>query len=561
MTTRIGIDFGTANTVVAGWDAATDRGEPVPLEGLDLSREGDRGINQRVIPSVIAYSASGATRWVGAQVAGVSGGAGAAVPGSMPPALPGTTALGGTAVESVPAHVFESTKSAITGRSVDVPRTVGARRISARDAATEFLADVLAAAVLVVGAEDLEVVATAPVEAFDTYRDWLVREVGDVIGLTRLRVVDEATAAAVGYSARLNPGETFLVFDFGAGTLDISVVRVQDPAGGSAGPGVRAIAKAGLDLGGNHLDALLAEMVADRTGVPLGDTDAYNRVFRGLLRSAEAAKVELTRGEHATVEARDPSTGEVYRHEVTRGAFERLLRDRDVLGRVNRVLRKVLEQAGALGFPAEELRSVFLVGGTSLVPAVQDLLRLQFPPEIIHCDRPLEAVAAGAAGIAGGYELHDHVQHDYAIRHVDRDTGVYEFETLVTAGTEYPTPEPVRTLTVRAIRDGQRNLGIAVYELAHPTYRDASSDIEIFFDPTGGARTVTVTAQSRQERSQVWLNEDSPTFLEADPPARAGVERFRLDFRVDAQKRLTVSAFDLERRVWVLDGQPVVRLS
>ena len=71
---------------------------------------------------------------------------------------------------------------------------------------------------------------------------------------------------------------------------------------------------------------------------------------------------------------------------------------------------------------------------------------------------------------------------------------------------------------------------------------------------------MTDSPQHRQERSRRWLNEDSPTFLYADPPAARGAPRFRLDFRIDAQKRLTVSAFDIERRIWVLDGQPVVRL-
>jgi hypothetical protein len=116
-------------------------------------------------------------------------------------------------------------------------------------------------------------------------------------------------------------------------------------------------------------------------------------------------------------------------------------------------------------------------------------------------------------------------------------------------------------LTIKAIRDGQRNLGIAVYELAHASYREAGSDLEIMFDANGGARTVAVTAQRMQQRSRLWLNEDSPTFLEADPPAKAGIDRFRLDFRVDAQKRLTVSAYDIQRNLLVLDQQPVVRLS
>jgi hypothetical protein len=179
----------------------------------------------------------------------------------------------------------------------------------------------------------------------------------------------------------------------------------------------------------------------------------------------------------------------------------------------------------------------------------------------VHLDRPLEAVAAGAAGIAGGRELHDHIQHDYAIRHIGTASGTYEYETLVQAGTSYPTPDPVRTLTIKAVHDQQRRLGIAIFELAHATFRDASADLEIMFDADGGARAVEFGGQRRQEAAQLWLNEESPTFLEADPPAALGTDRFRLDFRIDAQKRLTVSAFDLVRKTWVLDRQPVVRLA
>jgi molecular chaperone DnaK (HSP70) len=539
LTARIGIDFGTANTVVARWDEARGRGEPVPLDGVDLTRSAGRGVRQRVVPSLVAYSHSGARRWLGAQVA-------------QRPEL----------LNDPDVTVFQSTKSNVTGRAIDIARTVGDRKITARDAATQFLGDVTALAVLAVGADDLEIVATAPVETFDTYRDWLVREVGAGIGAARLRVVDEATAAAVGYSARMSPGDVFCVFDFGAGTLDVSVVRVEEPDTAGAGAGVRAIAKVGLDLGGNHVDALLAEHAAAEARLPHGDPVTYNRVFRRLLLAAEAAKVALTHDEHAGIAATDPATGRQYRTEITRSRFERLLRDKDVLGRVNRALRRALEGAAAKGYPADGFAGVFLVGGTSLIPAVQDLLHLQFEPGLVHLDRPLEAVAAGAAGIAGGRELHDHIQHDYAIRHVEQATGTYEFELLVEAGTAYPTPEPVRSITIKAIHHGQRRMGLAVYELAHATHREAAgADLEIVFDASGGARTVAVSAQQRQERATLWLNEESPTFLEADPPAEAGVDRFRLDFRIDAQKRLTVSAFDIERRTWVLRGHPVVQLA
>jgi molecular chaperone DnaK (HSP70) len=535
VTVRIGIDFGAANTVVARWDEGSGRGEPVPLDGIDLTREAGAGVSQRVVPSLIGYGHDGDRRWVGAQVTADM---------FIDPAV----------------TVFQSAKSNVTGRAVDIGRTIGGRRINGRQAATQFLGDVTALAVLAVGADDLEIVATAPVEAFDGYRDWLVREVSDGLGAARLRVVDEATAAAVGYRARMNPGDVFCVFDFGAGTLDISVVRVTEPDADRAGSGVRTIAKAGLDLGGNHIDGLLAEWAARQAGLPQGDAVGYNRVFRLLLASAEAAKVALTSRDRAVIEAADPVTGRRYRAGITRAEFEKLLRDGDILGRAGRGLRKALDDAAARGYPSSEAAAVFLVGGSSLIPAVQDLLRMQFDPALVHLDRPLEAVAAGAAAIAGGHELHDHIQHDYAIRHVGADGG-YEFETLVQAGTAYPTPEPVKSLTIKAIHARQRRLGIAIYEQAHATYRDASADLEIVFDADGGARTVSVSAQQRTEQALRWLNEDSPTFLVADPPAAAGADRFRLDFRIDAQKRLTVSAFDLHRNIWVLDRQPVVRLA
>lgn len=541
MTARIGIDFGTANTVVARWDESRGRGEPVHLDGIDLMRETGGGIRQRVVPSLVAYRHSGRQRWIGAQVCG------------RPDLL-----------SDPDVAVFQSTKTSVTGRAVDIARTVGDRRITARQAATQFLGDVTALAVLAVGSDDLEIVATAPVETFDTYRDWLVGEVGAGIGTARLRVVDEATAAAVGYSTRMSPGDVFCVLDFGAGTLDVSVVRIEEPATAGAGAGVRAVAKVGLDLGGNHVDGLLAEHAAAQAGVPDLDPIAYNRVFRLLLPAVEAAKVQLGRTEQAEIAVTDPVTGRSYRTEITRSRFEQLLREKDVLGRVNRSLRRALDGAAAKGYPADELAGAFLVGGSCLIPAVQDLVRLQFEPDRVHLDRPLEAVAAGAAGIAGGRELHDHIQHDYAIRHVEQRSGTYGFELVVEAGTTYPTPEPISSITITAIHHGQRRMGLAIYELAHATGAaggGAAADLEIVFDAGGGARTVAVSAQQRQERSTLWLNEDSPTFLEAEPPAAAGADRFRLDFRVDAQKRLTVSAFDIERRAWVLDRHPVVRLS
>lgn len=532
MTTRIGIDFGTANTVVAGWNETLGRGEPIPMPGLDVLREGTVGVTQRVIPSLITFDPEG--RRIGAQVV-------ADIDGLDDP------------------RVFRSTKSVISGRVVDVPRDLGFAKVSNREAATRFLSDVMANALLATGS-DVEIVATAPVEAFDAYRDWLVREVGEDVAASRIRVVDEATAAAVGYSSRMHPGDSFLVFDFGAGTLDVSVVIVGTPSEVAAGSGVRAVSKSGADIGGDHIDLLLTQHVLEPLRLPAGDTTWLNQVTRRTMQSAERAKLALTLRDAAVIEIPlNPDQPEQV--EVTRNQFETLMRDSGLIRKVNMALQNALNRAAAKGVNAEDLANVYMVGGSSLIPVVRNVLLDRFPTEMIRLDRPLEAVASGAAGIAGGVELMDHIQHDYAIRHVNPASGVYEYTIIVSAGTEYPTSEPVAVHTIRATRDGQRHLGLAVFELAHATYQQSSGDLEIMFDAQGGARAVTVTPQSKQEKSRLWLNEDSPTFLEANPPGKVNADRFRLEFRIDAQKRLTVSAFDLERRDWVLQQQPVVRLA
>ena len=118
-------------------------------------------------------------------------------------------------------------------------------------------------------------------------------------------------------------------------------------------------------------------------------------MFRRLLASAEDAKIALGGSGRAVIGAADPASGARYSHEITRGEFEQLLRDRDILARAGRGLRKALDGAAARGYPADSIAGVFVTGGSCLIPALQDVVRLQFDPSLVHLDRPLEAVAAG----------------------------------------------------------------------------------------------------------------------------------------------------------------------
>jgi molecular chaperone DnaK (HSP70) len=202
-----------------------------------------------------------------------------------------------------------------------------------------------------------------------------------------------------------------------------------------------------------------------------------------------------------------------------------------------------------------------MVGGSSLVPAVQRTVRRIFGRDKVLLDRPLDAVARGAAAFVAGVDFYDHIQHDYAIRFVDPRKGDYDYRTLVKRGTPYPTTEPVARLTVKATYEGQPQLGIAIYELGERRTRESAGPVELVFDPTGAARVMSVSADEEERRTYFWINEQTPTFLVADPPAKQGEARFEVEFGIDGNKRLLITARDLRTGRLTHKDYPVVKLT
>jgi molecular chaperone DnaK (HSP70) len=144
---------------------------------------------------------------------------------------------------------------------------------------------------------------------------------------------------------------------------------------------------------------------------------------------------------------------------------------------------------------------VLMVGGSSLIPPMQRTVQRIFGRERVRLENPLDAVARGAAAFVAGVDFYDHIQHDYAIRYVNPQKGDYDFRILVQRGTPYPSQEPV----VR--------------------------------------------------------NEHSPTFLTAQPPARHGEARFEVVFGIDGNKRLLITARDMQTQRVTHRDYPVVKLT
>jgi molecular chaperone DnaK (HSP70) len=521
---RLAVDFGTSNTVVAVWDE--ERQEGVTLHLPDYGRSEQQ---VSVVPSLIHYAA-GRRCWIGNQV------------------------LQRDLYDS--SQTFRWMKRYIAHRS-PVKLRLDGREVSHVEAGRDFLATVLACAAAELHVGDEEVALTVPVESFEHYEDWLTG-VPEAAGMPRFRLIDEPSAAALGYGAAIQSGDVYLIFDFGGGTLDVAVVLIEEEAVSGPRRRCRVLGKAGADLGGMTIDQWLYEEVLRRHRRDPADEDV-RRVSRALLVACEHAKERLSDSVRAEVAVTDSDTGATMATEFTPDQLEGLLDRHEAFTRIEQTVRRALNDARERGYDEEQVKSVLLLGGTSLIPAVQRAVQRRFGRERVRLSRPLDAVARGAAAFVAGVDFYDHIQHDYAIRWVNPRQGDYEYRRIVQRGTPYPTREPVIRLTVKASHDGQTQLGLAVFELGERR-PESGRPVELVFDPSGAARVAEVAAEEEERRRYFWVNEQSPTFLIADPPARQGEPRFEVEFDIDSNKRLLITARDLKTGRLTHRAHPVVKL-
>ena len=532
---RIGIDFGTSNSVVAVWDES--RGEGVPLHLPDYGRHltfgrGEDTEQISVVPSLIHYGDEG-QHWIGNQVR----------------------------VQNLLAspNTFQQMKRYISNRS---PRKVkiGGKQVSNFDAGRDFLSTVLAFVAAELESQDEEVAFTVPVEAYEHYEDWL-NIVAEAAGMPRVRLIDEPSAAALGYGAHIQPGQIYLVFDFGGGTLDVVIVLIEESDTAAIGRRCRVLGKAGADLGGMTIDQYLFQEVLKRNGRKDSD-DEIRQVSRSLLVECEAAKERLSTSTVAEITVLNPSTGSVIASEITRDEFEDILDQHEVFERIDRTIRNAFRASQETGFTEDDINTVLMVGGSSLIPCVRKTVQRIFGKDRVLLDRPLDAVARGAAAFVAGVDFYDHIQHSYSIRYVDPKKGDYAFREIVPRATPYPTSDPISKMTIKPTYDGQTHLGIAIFEMGEERRQSGHvQPLELVFDPSGHARITQVTLEEANRRTHFWINENSPTFLGADPPAKQGEARFEIEFGIDANKRLMITARETESKKLVLRDYPVVKLT
>ncbi|MDX2254502.1 MAG: Hsp70 family protein [Pseudanabaenaceae cyanobacterium bins.39] len=414
-------------------------------------------------------------------------------------------------------------------------------------------------------------VFTVPVDSFEPYRQWL-GEICERSEVSQVRIIDEPTAAALGYG--ISQGEqVVLVVDFGGGTLDLSLVRLSlgDPqpqqeqaaprssplgfllklgdrnfvrkqdssSSAHSSPTARVLAKSGQNLGGIDIDNWLLDYFHQELGIPKNSL---------VSRLVEKIKIALSHEESVTEVYFDDQTFASYELTLNREQFRQVLEQQKFTFNLDRSLEQIRQQAARQNFDLNEVNAVLLVGGTSQIPLVKEWALQHFAKEKVKLDRPFEAIAHGA--ISQGWQLQDYLYHSYGVRYWDKRYKRHNWHRIIKSGETYPLTKPVE-LTLGASVPDQPSIELVIGELGE-------ADVEVYFEDD---RLITRVLENRQVSVQVLNDGDRGRVIaKLEPLGQLGSDRIKVFFQVDQQRTLRITVFDLLKQQNLLEDFPVVQL-
>lgn len=530
---KIAIDFGTTNSVVARWDSNKEDAEVISVDKISDITVTDR---PPIVPSLLYVDNAQASNFTIGQA---------------------VREQGKDAQKNN--RLFRNFKRGIVATPAPEPRDIDARQFADKDAGAHFLKEILQ----IIPYADTEIeqlVLTAPVAAFEGYLAWL-NQVIDEIAPNKIRVVDESTAAALGYAVT-EPGAVVLVFDFGGGTLDLSLVQLPEhkrKTGGflsnllgggenAAKNAARVIAKAGRVIGGSDIDQWLLQYVLLKTKVSISELGSN---YAPLLTECERAKIALSTEE--IVEINFEADGKAHTLSIKREDLETLLEDNEFYTALRKVVDKVMHVARQRGIFKEDIKYVLMVGGTSLMPSVQSTLAKYFTDMAVRADKPFTAVAEGALQLAAGFGLEDYLVHSYGLRHLD-DSDTHDWDEIISMGSSYPLDKPIEVL-LSAAHENQEAIEFIIGEID----TEAVSMVEVKYED-GQAVFVADTTDSEHQIIPMNELEALNMLAKLEPPGKPGETRLKVDFTVDDRRQLRMTVYDLKKKKVLIEDVAVVTL-